>query len=125
MRKPVEMEIAERDLESLDELWAGGLGDAYDAYRDGAADSRIALAAALVETGVTLQGVGDHVARPMELLLGDLCLARASRLLADVGDQRLQIAFARVVERVSSTAAAGQGRTPIRPLLLHAIEGRA
>lgn len=124
MREPVELDIPARDLESLDELWAGGLGGAYDAYRDGAADPRVALAAALVETGVTLQGVGDHVAGPMELLLGDLCLARASRLLADVGDQRLQIAFARVVERVSSRAAGGQGRTPIRPLLLGAVEGR-
>ena len=125
MTERVELDIAARDLESLDDLWAGGLGDAYGAYRGHARDSRVALAAALVETGVTLQGVGDHVARPMELLLGDLCLARASRLLADVGDQGLQIAFARVVERVSSTAAAGQGRTPIRPLLLRAIGGAA
>ena len=125
MTERVELDIAERDLESLDELWAGGLGDAYDAYRGHAHDSKVALAAALVETGVTLQGVGEHVARPMELLLGDLCLARASRLLADVGDQRLQIAFARVVERVSSAAAAGQGRLPIRPLLLAAVEGGA
>ena len=123
MRERVEVDVAEHDLESLDELWAGGLGDAYEAYRHPARDTRIALAAALVETGVTLQGIGSHVAQPMELLLGDLCLARASRLLADVGDQRLQIAFARVVERVSSAAAAGERGHPIRPQLASAIAG--
>ena len=121
MSERVELEIAEHDLESLDELWAGGLGAAYEAYLPAATDSRVALAAALVETGGSLQGVGSHVARPMELLLGDLCLARASRLLADVGDQVLQIAFARVVERVSSDAAGGRGTPPIRAQLTAAL----
>jgi len=117
----VAVDIAERDLESLDELWAGGLGEAYEAYRQPGRDTRVALAAALVETGVTLQGVGSHVARPMELLLGDLCLARASRLLADAGDQALQVAFARVIERMASAAAEAIDVPRVRPLLRAAI----
>ena len=110
-------EIAPRDLETLQAVWADGLGDAYEAYRGHGGDTRVALAAALVETGVTLQGIGSHVASPGDLLLGDLCLARASRLLADVADQRLQVAFARVVERVSAEAAAGREVSDIRQLL--------
>ena len=122
MADPVQIDIAADDLESLDELWAGGLGEAYEAYLRPGRDTRVALAAALVETGVTLQGVGSHVARPMELLLGDLCLARASRLLADIGDQSLQVAFARVIERVASAAAAALEVPALRPLLSAAIE---
>ena len=118
------VEIDARDLETLDAVWADGLGDAYDAYRRLAADTRVALAAALVETGVTLQGIGSHVAAPGQLLLGDLCLARASRLLADVADQSLQIAFARVVERVSGEAAAGQEVSDVRQLLRSVIGTR-
>ena len=115
------VEIAERDLESLDSIWAGGLGEAFEAYRDRHRDGRVALAAALVETGVTLQGLGARSAPAGELLIGDLCLARASRLLADAGDQRLQVAFARAVERVASEAAAGLAVSPIRELLLPAL----
>lgn len=122
MTEPLQIDIAPADLESLDELWAGGLGEAYEAYLRPGRDTRVALAAALVETGVTLQGVGSHVARPMELLLGDLCLARASRLLADIGDQSLQVAFARVIERVASAAAADLDVPAVRPLLRAAIE---
>ena len=117
----MQLDIAPADLESLDELWAGGLGAAYEAYRRPGHDTRVALAAALVETAMSLQGVGSHVARPMELLLGDLCLARASRLLADIGDQGLQVAFARVIERVASAAAAAIEVPAVRPLLRSAI----
>ncbi len=115
MRRSVD--IADRDLESLDSIWSGGLGDAYEAYRDRHRDGRVALAAALVETGVTLQGLGVHTAPAGELLIGDLCLARASRLLADAGDQDLQVAFARAVERVAAEAAGGQPVSAIRDLL--------
>ncbi len=118
-------EISERDLDGLGELWTAGLGAAYETYRVKAQDPRVAFAAALVETGLSLQGIGSHAAPPGELLLGDLCLARASRLLADVGDQGLQIAFARVVERVSSEAAAGAAVPAFRPLLVGAVrDGR-
>lgn len=115
------VEIADRDLESLDAIWSGGLGDAYEAYRARHHDGRVALAAALVETGVTLQGLGVRGAPAGELLIGDLCLARASRLLADAGDQGLQVAFAQAVERVASQAAAGTAVTPIRDLLQAAL----
>jgi hypothetical protein len=115
------LDIAERDLESLDSIWAGGLGEAFEAYRGRHRDERVALAAALVETGVGLQGLGGHGAPAGELLIGDLCLARASRLLADAGDQDLQVAFARAVERVAAEAAAGVAVSPVRELLLPAL----
>ena len=115
------VEIAERDLESLDAIWSGGLGEAWEAYRDRHADGRVALAAALVDTGVNLQGLGAHTAPAGELLMGDLCLARASRLLADAGDRDLQVAFARVVERVAAQAAAGDPISPFRELLRAAL----
>jgi hypothetical protein len=118
------LDLAPRDLETLDSVWDSGLGSAYDAYRPLIEDSRVALAAALVETGIRLQGVGSHVAAPGQLLLGDLCLARASRLLADIADQRLQIAFARVVERVSSEAAAAGEASDLRRLLRGVLSGR-
>ncbi len=118
------MEIAPRDLETLDRLWADGLGAAYDAYAGLARDNRVALAAALVETGCRLQGIGSHLAAPGQLLLGDLCLARSSRLLADVADQKLQVAFARVVERVSSEAAAEREVSDIRQLLRSVLGSR-
>ena len=54
--------IRERDLESLDSIWSGGLGAAWEAYRDHHGDGRVTLAAALVETGVSLQGLGLHTA---------------------------------------------------------------
>lgn len=118
------MEIAARDLETLDGLWADGLGAAYDAYQGLTRDNRVALAAALVETGVRLQGIGSHLATPGQLLLGDLCLARASRLLADVADQKLQVAFARVVERISTESAAERPVNDVRLLLRTALETR-
>jgi len=115
------LEIAERDLESLDAIWSGGLGEAWEAYRDHHPDGRVVLAAALVETGVQLQGLGAHIAPPGELLIGDLCLARASRLLADAGDRDLQVAFARAVETVAAEAATGEAVSPIRDLLRSAL----
>ncbi|HEX6548010.1 MAG TPA: hypothetical protein VF134_04640 [Candidatus Dormibacteraeota bacterium] len=121
MSERATVEIPDRDLESLDSLWSGGLGEAYNAFLRETEDARVALAAAMVEIGIKLQGIGSHVAAHGELLLGDLCLARASRLLADVGDQHLQIAFARVVERVSSDAAAGVPAPGVRPLLMAAL----
>jgi hypothetical protein len=124
LKSRTSVEIAPRDLETLDAVWANGLGATYDAYRGLSGDNRVALAAALVETGVTLQGIGSHLAAPGELLLGDLCLARASRLLADVADQKLQVAFARVVERVSSESAAGRAVSDIRHLLRSVLGSR-
>ena len=112
--------IPARELAGLEPLWTSGLGSVYDAYSDHS-EYRIALAAALVETAVSIQLLGTGIAGPGELLLGDLCLARASRLLADAGDQRLQVEFARAVECVAAAAAAGMIPPPIRPLLVNAL----
>ncbi len=113
-------EIREADLAHLESLWEAGLGQAYDFYRPGV-EPRVALAAALVETAVGLQGLGGPAAAAGELLIGDLCLARASRLLADTGSQPLQVAFARAVERVSAEASGDRPLTPVRDLLGAAI----
>ena len=116
-------EVIERDLARLDGVWAAGLRETFDAYA-ATADSQLALAAALVEFGVRLQGLGARAARPESLLLGDLCLARASRILADSGDRRLQVGFARAVEKVSAQAAGEGGMASVRELLLSVLGAR-
>ena len=57
--------------------------------------------------------------------MGDLCLARASRLLADHASQKLQVAFAQAVEEMSAAAASGEPSRPARDLLLDALGTRA
>jgi len=84
----------------------------------------VALAAALVESAVALQDLGRTAPEPAQLLLGDLCLARASRLLAETGDTRLQVAFALAVERVAAEAAGGPASQGLRELLVAAIKGQ-
>ena len=102
-------------------VWEGGMHDAYAFFRPRAAPE-VALAAALVESAVDLQQLGRGAPEPRRLLLGDLCLARASWLLAHARDQRLQVAFARVLERVAVAAAGGPGAEPLRQQLIAAIE---
>jgi hypothetical protein len=114
-------QLLERDLDSLESLWESGLGRAYDAYVSLGAEHRVALAAALVETALDLQALGRRAPQPGPLLLGDLCLARASRLLADVGDRRLQVGFARAIEEISTHAAAGDELPSARDLLTRVI----
>jgi hypothetical protein len=116
-------QLLERDLESLDGLWSDGLGAAYDAYLALGPDPRVALAGALVETALEVQRLGEAAAPAGPLLLADLCLARASRLLADVGNVDLQIGFARAIERVSAQAAAGDELPAVRTLLSRVIAG--
>jgi hypothetical protein len=116
-------QLLDRDLESLEGLWSDGLGAAYDAYLALRPDSRVALAGALVETALDVQRLGDSAAPAGPLLLADLCLARASRLLADVRDSALQVGFARAIEHVSALAAAGEELPPLRPLLTRVIAG--
>lgn len=113
-----------KELAGIEILWEDRLARAYDGY-PAAADYRVRLAAALVEVAVDLQSLSGPAAGPADLLAGDLCLARASRLLADAGDQRLQIAFARAVETVSEAAAAGRPVPEVASLLRDALEGRA
>jgi len=110
-----DVEVAAQ-LGGLESAWEDGLGDAYAFYRARSAPP-VALAAALV------QHLGERAPAPPELLVGDLCLARASRLLADEGDQALQVAFAAAVERTAAAAAGGPPARPLRDLLLDAIEG--
>jgi hypothetical protein len=122
------IQVVERDLERLHGLWEDGLSEAYRSYLEAvgrfepSAQPRLALAAALVEVGIRLQGLGGRAAAPPSLLMGDLCLARSSRLLADAAPQNVQIAFARAIEEMSSAAASGHDAPDTRDLLLRAFE---
>lgn len=122
------VQVIGRDLERLEGLWEDGLSVAYSSYLevltgyDAAAQPRLALAAALVEIGIRLQGLGGRAAAPATLLIGDLCLARSARLLADTASPGVQVAFARAIEEMSSAAASGRPAPHIRQLLLRAFE---
>lgn len=120
--------VIERELDRLESLWADGLADAYRSYLSAtatyepAAQQKLALAAALVEVGVGLQGLGGPAAPPLTLLMGDLCLARSSRLLAEVAPQQVQVAFASAIEVMAEAAAAGRPAPAAREMLVQAIE---
>jgi hypothetical protein len=122
------VQVIGRDLERLEGLWEDGLSVAYSSYLealagyDTAAQPRLALAAALVEIGIRLQGLGGRAAAPATLLIGDLCLARSARLLADTASLGVQVAFARAIEEMSSAAASAGPAPHIRQLLLRALE---
>jgi len=125
------VQILDRELERLEGLWADGLSESYRSYLDAVHDHepgsqpKLALAAALIEVGLRLQGLGGHAAPPPTLLMGDLCLARASRLLADSASQAVQVAFAQAIEALSAAAAAGHVARPVRELLVHAFAARS
>src|SRR5207245_8677214 len=115
--------LLDRELDRLEGLWSDGLSETYRSYLD-AVDhfdpelrEKLALAAALIESGVRLQGVGGRAAPPTTLLMGDLCLARGSRLLADNAPLPVQVAFARAIESMSTAAASEQPAPPARNLL--------
>lgn len=122
------VQLLDHELERLEDLWDDGLSDAYDAYLEAvtgyepAAQPGLAFAAALVEVGIRLQGLGGRAAAAPKLLIGDLCLARSARLLADAAPREVQIAFARAIEDLSSAAASGRSAPAIRALLLRAFE---
>lgn len=124
------VQVIGRDLERLEGLWDDGLSAAYTSYLtaltgyEAAAQPRLALAAALVEVGIRLQGLGGHAAAPATLLIGDLCLARSARLLADNASTAVQVAFARAIEDMSSAAASSRPAPNTRDLLLRAFEAR-
>jgi len=126
------IQLLERDLERLESLWDDGLSDAYRSYMEAVAayepeaQPRLALAAALIEIGLRLQGLGGRAAAAPSLLMGDLCLARSSRLLAGAASQSVQIAFARAIETLSAAAASDSSAPLPRPreLLLRAFEAK-
>jgi hypothetical protein len=111
------------NIRGLESVWDGPMNDAYVFYRRRAMP-QVALAAALVESAADLQDLGQRAPDPPRLLLGDLCLARASRLLAETRDTDLQVAFARAVEKIAAEAAGGARSESLRELLLTAISGR-
>ena len=120
-------QVIDRELDRLEDLWSDGLSDAYRSYLEEVAGyeesirAKLALAAALIEVGVRLQGLGGAAAPPPTLLMGDLCLARSSRLLADAAPQSVQVAVARAIETMSSAAASADTATPARDLLVRAL----
>jgi hypothetical protein len=119
--------MLDRELDRLQGLWSDGLSDTYRAYLDSVhhfppdVQPRLALAAALIEVGVRLQGLGARAAPPTTLLMGDLCLARGSRLLADHAPLPVQVAFARAIESVASAAASEDDAPPTRQLLQQSL----
>jgi hypothetical protein len=122
------VQLIDRELGRLESLWEDGLSETYRSYleavaaQEPAAQPKLALAAALVEIGIRLQGLGGRAAAPPTLLVGDLCLARSSRLLADAATQAVQIAFAQAIEEMSIAAASGAAAPVTRELLLHALK---
>jgi hypothetical protein len=122
------VQLIDRELDRLESLWEDGLSETYRSYLEAvaahepAAQPKLALAAALVEIGVRLQGLGGRAAAPPTLLMGDLCLARSSRLLADAASQAIQVAFAQAIEDMSAAAAAGTAAPAPRVLLLNALK---
>jgi len=121
------VQVPERELVRLEGLWSDGLSDAYRAYQEdvsqfeAGAQPKLALAAALIEIGIRLQSLGGRAAPPTVLLMGDLCLARGSRLLADNGPLQVQVAFAEAIQAMSSAAAAEQSVPSTRQLLRRAL----
>lgn len=122
------VQLIDRELDRLESLWEDGLSEMYRSYveavapLDPAVQAKLALAAALVEIGIRLQGLGGRAAAPPTLLMGDLCLARSSRLLAGAATQAVQVAFAQAIEEMSAAAASGAAAPATRELLLHALK---
>ena len=123
----VQVQALDRELDRLEGLWSDGLSETYRAYLDSVGhfapetQPKLALAAALIEVGLRLQGLGGRAAPPTTLLMGDLCLARGSRLLADNAPLAVQVAFARAIESMSSAAASEQPTPATRQLLASAL----
>jgi len=126
----VSVQLLEPELDRLESLWSDGLADTYRAFLDDVGrfaedvQPRMALAAALVEVGIRLQGLGGRAAQPTTLLMGDLCLARGSRILADHAPLAVQVAFARAIETLASAAAAEASAPSARRLLQDALSAR-
>jgi len=72
--------VIDRELERLEGLWENGLSDAYRAYLQvvdsyaAPARPKLALAAALIEAGTRLQGLGGRAAPAAALLVTQLLM---------------------------------------------------
>ncbi len=121
------VQLLDRELVRLEGLWSDGLGESYRSYLDevdhfeAELRPKMALAAALIEAGIRLQGLGGLAAPATTLLMGDLCLARGSRLLADSAPLEVQVAFARAIESMSSAAASQTPAPDTRRLIRDAL----
>ena len=121
------VQLLDPELDRLHGLWSDGLSETYRIYLESVGHfqpevrEKVALAAALIEVGTRLQGLGSRAAPPTTLLMGDLCLARGSRLLADHAPLAVQVAFARAIETVSSAAASEQTAPSTRLLLQQSL----
>jgi hypothetical protein len=121
------VQLLEPELDRLEGLWSDGLSDTYHAYMSSVGrfepptQPKLALAAALIEVGIRLQGLGGRAAPPATLLMGDLCLARGSRLLADHAPLPVQVAFARAIELLSAKAASDEPAPSTRGLLQESL----
>src|SRR5438552_1750900 len=121
------VQIIEVELDRLEDLWSDGLSETYRSYIEALSDHDLAvrpklgLAASLIEVGLRLQGLGGRAAPPPTLLMGDLCLARGSRLLTENAPLAVQVAFARAIESMSSAAASEQPTPTTRQLLATAL----
>ena len=121
------VQLLDRELVRLEALWSDGLGESYRSYLadvnhfEAELQPKMALAAALIEAGIRLQGLGGPAAPATTLLMGDLCLARGSRLLADSAPLEVQVAFARAIESMSSAAASHRPAPDTRRLIRDAL----
>lgn len=112
---------APADLDGIEFLWADGLRAAHAAYLEHEPTEPLALAAALVETALKEQRLGGPAAEAPALLVADLCLARASRLLAYNATLPVQVAFARLVELAATAAAEDRPQPDLRTSVLAAL----
>lgn len=112
--------VAPADLDGIEFLWEADLAGPHAAYLDAGAAAPVALAAALVEVALKEQRLGGPAAEAAPLLVADLCLGRASRLLACEAPVQVQVAFARVVEDAAAAAAQGRAQPPLRERLVAA-----
>ena len=117
--------LAPADLDGIEFLWEGSLRTAYDQYLLQEPRESLALAAALVETALREQRLGGPAAAAPALLVADLCLARASRLLAENAILPVQVAFARLVEAAAGAAAEGRPQPELRSGVLAALRADA
>lgn len=115
------VQVLEPELDRLEGLWSDGLAETYHAYLETTDQPKLALAAALIEVGLRLQGLGGRAAPAATLLMGDLCLARGSRLLADHATLPVQVSFARSIELLSAKAAGAEPAPPARKLLSQSL----